>query len=761
MFANRFVPAVLGASAIVCVSATAVRADAERVGEIAADVTVRIDRNGTPDASGVLISQQNNTYYVLTARHTFNTMSGRLELVAPDGRAYPFDLDDIILLGDLDMAIVSFVSQTNYDTVEIASDSVRLGTSIHVAGWLPGDGEGRFTFTPGQVSSFDPQVGGYEIGYTNVTNAGMSGGPVFNDEGQLVAMHGSADGEQIEVDGESFRLKEGINWGIPVARFVEGSAEALAARGRRKLAGQDYSGAIADFNQGLFFNSNSAVALVGRGYAHFALGDYRDAIVDADAAIDNDSRLSVAYLLRGASYAQQDDFERAIADYTSAIELRSNFAEAFGLRAVSYAEIGEYRDANIDAARAIELAPDNPVAYIRRSEVRDAVGELDAAQADREEARRLMPSFEPQGYQAALLVGASGNTGGTGVATNPSRPAADPSPARNTPSPDPSPSRRSSPPPDTVARASSGLPESVSHLPLANLRSRDRVQAGEPLHALAVSPDGAYIAGGGESGTIYLWDSSGTLVASLTGHEGTVESLSFSPDSSLLGSGSSDRSARVWDVRSQSLRHTLTGDDPKSALAVTFSRTGQSLFVGRRDGTIEQWNARTGRLTNSLGGHLGGTTALDVHPNGRLLASSGSDRQIKIWDINRSSIVRNLPGHGELVLSLTFNESGDRLASCDFEGRLKVWETNTGNELQQGRGGWAAHAVAFGRDDLVAVGLQTASSGSGAIALWDGRSGQSRGVEALSRTVQAIAFTPDGTLVSASEDGNLSFWQLP
>ncbi|MGC9502436.1 trypsin-like peptidase domain-containing protein [Baaleninema sp.] len=755
MLPNRFIPSLLGVSAIVCLSATVAVADGERVAEIAQSVTVRIDRNNQPDASGVIVSRQDNTYYVLTALHTFNDSSGRWQIVAPDGQRYSFNAIDLVTLGNYDMALVSFSSSSSYDTAEIASDAVRLGTSIYVAGWLPGEGQGRFTFTPGQVSSFDLQTGGYEIGYTNVTNAGMSGGPVFDENGELVAMHGSADGQALEINGETVRLKEGINWGIPIARFLEGSAEAMAARGRQKLAQGDYRGAMADFNQGLFFNPDSAEALTGRGYAYFARQDYREAIADASDAIDRDSNFSVAYLLRGASYAQRRDYDRAIADYTRAIELRNNFAEAYGLRGVSYAELQQYRPANLDAARAIELSPDNPFAYFRRSEVRDLIGEIEAARADRQRGEELLESFEPTGYQVALLEG-GGRDHQIEAAANV------PSSSRRDPTPPPVETQRVPAPEPTVARASSGLPKSISHLPQTSLNVEATIEAGENIRALAVSPDGSSIAGGGESGTIYLWDSNGDLVARLTGHESQVESLAFSPNGALLGSGSSDKTARVWDLRSQSLRHTLGNRDSPSALSVTFNPTGQQFIVGRRDGQIEVWDVRTGRLRNSLGGHLGGTTTLAVHPNGRILASSGGDRKIKLWNLANGTVLQTLIGHGELVQSISFDSTGDRLASCDFEGELKIWQTDTGSEIQHGRGGWAAHAVAFGNDDLVAVGLQTASTGTGAIALWDTQTGQYRGVEVGGlRTVRAIAFNPNGSLVSASEDGTVRIWQIP
>ena len=659
--------------------------------------------------------------------------------------------------------MLSFNSSRRYQTADIETTSVRLGTTVYVAGWRPTERGARFDFTVGQISSIDPQAQGYELGYSNITSQGMSGGPILDDNGRLIGMHGAGEGQTFRLDGQEYRLKEGINWGIPIREFIQGSASRIAERGREKLRQRDYVGAIADFNQGLFFNPNSVEALTGRAYAHFAQGNLRDAISDASSAISNDSSFSVAYLVRGASYALQGNHSRAIEDYTRAIELRSDFAEAHGLRAVSRAELREYRDANLDAARGIELAPDNPFAHFRRSEVRYLVGELDAAAADQRQGESLMASFSPSGYQVALLEG------------NPRTermPASLPEPNLGSePSPRDRDNRPATPPAsDRQAAAptpATGPSRSISHLPEANFPLEQTLEAGESIHSLAVSPNGAWIAGGGEDGTVYVWDREGNLVTRFTEHSQRVNDLDFSADSSsFLASASSDGTARLWNVGSRNLIRTLRQDgNSQSALAVAFSRTGQSIMVGRRNGSIELWDSRTGEMRTSLGGHLRGTTSLAIHPNGRWLASSGSDRTVKIWDLSSGEALQTLTGHSQTIFSIAFDETGDRLASCDFDAVTKIWDVQTGAEIHENRGGWAAHGLAFGSNNLVAVALQTNSAGDGAIALWDAETGNSRGVvlsgvPAL-RTVRSVRFNADGSLVSAGEDGLVRIWNVP
>ncbi|HEX5446251.1 MAG TPA: WD40 repeat domain-containing protein, partial [Pirellulales bacterium] len=69
------------------------------------------------------------------------------------------------------------------------------------------------------------------------------------------------------------------------------------------------------------------------------------------------------------------------------------------------------------------------------------------------------------------------------------------------------------------------------------------------VFSAAVSPDGQYLALGGEGRIIYCWDLvGGGRVKKFVGHEGIIVDLTFSPDGRTILSHGADEMVRLWHV---------------------------------------------------------------------------------------------------------------------------------------------------------------------------------------------------------------------
>ena len=83
---------------------------------------------------------------------------------------------------------------------------------------------------------------------------------------------------------------------------------------------------------------------------------------------------------------------------------------------------------------------------------------------------------------------------------------------------------------------------------------------GSHVNSVAFSPNGTLLATGSDDTTIKLWRvSDGAFVRTLAGHTSSVNSIAFSPDGTLLVSGSSDKTVRLWRVSDGTLARTLSG----------------------------------------------------------------------------------------------------------------------------------------------------------------------------------------------------------
>jgi WD40 repeat protein len=159
------------------------------------------------------------------------------------------------------------------------------------------------------------------------------------------------------------------------------------------------------------------------------------------------------------------------------------------------------------------------------------------------------------------------------------------------------------------------------------------------------SPEGRYLAGAGEGGTIFIWNTDDySLRATLQGQRGMVVALAWTTDGTRLGSGSWGHGSDhllIWDT--QSWKRIRALDDPNELIfGVAWSADSERLVSAGSDGTLRWWNPQNGQCILSRHGHEGPVQSLRASPDGRLLASCGDDGAIKIWDLTSGEYIATL-----------------------------------------------------------------------------------------------------------------------
>ena len=139
------------------------------------------------------------------------------------------------------------------------------------------------------------------------------------------------------------------------------------------------------------------------------------------------------------------------------------------------------------------------------------------------------------------------------------------------------------------------------HLPDGALTRLGKGRMSDRDRAIAFSPDGQLFAVASAIG-IYLYDVATSRERTLlTGHDGAVQAVAFSPHGTTLASGAYDNTVKLWDVATRTEITTLEGTSQINSIA--FSPDGTLLVAGSVDGRVELWDIETRIITATLEGH--------------------------------------------------------------------------------------------------------------------------------------------------------------
>lgn len=173
---------------------------------------------------------------------------------------------------------------------------------------------------------------------------------------------------------------------------------------------------------------------------------------------------------------------------------------------------------------------------------------------------------------------------------------------------------------------------------------------------------------------VKLWDvTTGGELATLRGHSDRVNPGSkFAPDSTLLATGSYDRTVRLWDVTRRETRTVLRGHTG-CVPCLSFAPDGKRLATASWDRTVKLWDVATGTEIMTLRGHSAEVASVAYTPDGRFLASGSWDKTVKLWDAATGHELTTLTGHTGMIWRVVFSPDGKTLASASADRTVKLW----------------------------------------------------------------------------------------
>jgi len=289
------------------------------------------------------------------------------------------------------------------------------------------------------------------------------------------------------------------------------------------------------------------------------------------------------------------------------------------------------------------------------------------------------------------------------------------------------------------------------------------------VDSVAVSRDGSLVATAAGEGGVRLYDAhSGAFLRTLgeVGDRGVV----FSPDGRTLTAAGfhMDKLVGIFDVQTGQRVLKLPGHTEWEAYATALSPDGKLLASAGTDKQILVWELPAGKLRLQLKDQPQKVSALAFSPDSQTLASGSGDQLVRLWDATSGELRRSLGGHRDWVAALAFSPDGQTLASasCDWgfhrghdwprpagrgpeNSEWKLWEVASGNVRRTVASQGRLLAIAFAPSGrTLACGLDKE------VRLFDLTADAApRVLTTHDATVTSLAFTPDGeALLSSSHD---------
>ncbi|MDJ0659594.1 MAG: WD40 repeat domain-containing protein [Crocosphaera sp.] len=281
------------------------------------------------------------------------------------------------------------------------------------------------------------------------------------------------------------------------------------------------------------------------------------------------------------------------------------------------------------------------------------------------------------------------------------------------------------------------------------------------LRAMAISPNGKFLASGTDDGMVRLWNlETGEFKQSLShNHNHWIRSLAFSPDGDKIASASEDTTICISDVQTCKHLHTLRGHNG-GVWSIDFHPKLAWLLSGEMGCNVKIWNYESGECSRIAQGYGQEIKPITYSPDGTILAVGTNQAIVYLKDSSQGETKAEIPTYSGNILSLAYSPDSQILIGGSDDTKLYIWDTFNSNKLLKSLAehkNWI-RTVAYSPDGkLIATG-----SDDKTVKLWDAYTYKRlQTFTGHTDWIQSVYFHPTKPLlISGSDDGTIKFWDI-
>ncbi|KAF7722397.1 pre-mRNA-splicing factor prp46 [Apophysomyces ossiformis] len=177
-----------------------------------------------------------------------------------------------------------------------------------------------------------------------------------------------------------------------------------------------------------------------------------------------------------------------------------------------------------------------------------------------------------------------------------------------------------------------------------------------------------------------VWHAPWKLMRVISGHLGWVRAVTVEPGNKWFATGAGDRTIKIWDLASGTLKLSLTGHI-STVRGLAVSPRHPYLFSCGEDKMVKCWDLEQNKVIRHYHGHLSGVYSLSLHPTLDVLVTSGRDATARVWDMRTKQCAHVLTGHTSTVSAVQCQEADPQVITGSMDSTIRLWDLAAGKTM--------------------------------------------------------------------------------